>query len=140
MSTKFSHSPALHLQIGRSRHWHALQALYFLAALLALGLIALHGRPELATLLGLALICSLPRLLGQPAVGVVLHWSGGRWTLDDGAGAKPIELRRGCRVTPWVVLLSWQGPGPDPGRLWVFADAVDPASWRRLRVRLRLQG
>jgi hypothetical protein len=140
LSTKFSHSPALHLTIASSRRWRALQSVYLLAAAAALAVIGLEGRPALAALLGLALCCSLPRLYGQPTSNAVLCWDAGRWELDSGRGARPIQPLRGCRVTPWAVLLTWREPGGKPGRLWIFADAVDPDGWRRLRVRLRLRG
>ncbi len=140
MSTRFSHSPALHLTIASSRRWRALQSLYLLAAAAALSVVGLEGRPALAGLLGLVLCCSLPRLFGQPTAGAILCWEAGRWLLDPWDGARPIQLCRNCRVTPWAVLLAWREPGGNRGRLWIFPDAVDPDEWRRLRVRLRLQG
>lgn len=141
MSTRFSYSPELHLAIGKSRRWRWLQAVYLLAAVTAVGAVGLRGYPQLAVLLWLAVTCSLPRLAGQPLAGAILRWQAGNWSLDCGEGPTPIEVRPGCRVTPWVVMLAWReresGRG---GRLWVFADAVTADAWRRLRVRLRLQG
>ncbi len=138
MSKRFSHSPALHLQIARSRLCAALQLLQLGAALVAVLTLARQGRGELAGLVLLVIGCSLPRLWGQPEVGSELSWHAGQWCLDRGGGRRPIAPGRGCRMTPWAVLLVWREADSGNSRLWLFADAVDSDSWRRLRVRLRL--
>lgn len=140
MSEKSSTSPALRLRIADSRRALALQLALFLCILSALVLVARDGRPELAMLLALYLFCCLPRLLGQPWVGTVVAWRGGQWSLDRGQGEEPVELMGGCRVTPWAVLLCFRDGAGCAGRLWVLPDAVAADEWRRLRVRLRLEG
>ncbi len=110
----------------------------FTASLCAIAVIALEGRPQLASLFCLILFCSLPRLFGQPAVGHVICWRQGRWLLDRGKGDEPVQLAGTSLAAPMAIHFCWQ-LGGEQGSLWLFQDSGAAAELRKLRVRLRLE-
>lgn len=138
MSAKFSTSPSLRLRIAESQTCFRLQLAMFVAGLCAVTVIALEGRPQLASLLFMVLFCSLPRLMGQPAVGQVISWRQGHWLLDRGSGDEPVKLAAASVATPLAIHFCWQA-GREHGRLWLFQDSGDAAELRKLRVRLGLE-
>ncbi|MCU0936934.1 MAG: hypothetical protein MUF66_12955 [Gammaproteobacteria bacterium] len=71
----------------------------------------------------------------------LLAGSEGDWTLGLADGTRvPAERRPGALVHPWLVVLHLRSA--QPPRRWsvpIAADALDPESHRRLRVRLNLE-
>lgn len=139
MSSKFSSSPTLSLEIADSRLRAVLFCLLFGAVLYALCEIHQRGYPALALALVLPVTLLLSRLRRDPAVGMRLRWGQGAWTVEENRRRHPIALSRRCAMTPWVVYLAFSQLPSGPQRyFWVFVDAVSSQDWRRLRVRLTL--
>lgn len=140
MSNRYLNSPALRLNIGRSRLHCILHGLLCVCVALCLWCIARRGYPLLAvSLLPLSGLCCW-QLARQRMCGATLCWQSGEWTLLQGN-----ILRRVCVGTrgvclPWLIFLTWQElPGRQRHRLWLFPDSATAEDLRRLRVRLTLQ-
>lgn len=139
MSSAYSNSPALRLQIADSP---LRRRAYICLVLLALGSLwycAGRGYPLLAIALAplLTWVCwSMPGACWQ---GAELCWRQGAWQLSVREQAHPVALLPGAVALPWVALVPFQLTVGGARRwLWIFADSVPFEQWRRLRVRLRL--
>ena len=64
-----------------------------------------------------------------------LSWQADELCLMDHAGEQAGLLRSAPLITPWLILLDWQGPRGRE-RLALFGDSAAPEDLRRLRVRL----
>lgn len=139
MSARYSTSPLLSLQIGRSRLRRQLHALLALCLCASVFLLGRQGYPVLALLLlAPTTYCYLAQLRGNGVTA--LSWRAGQWTLHRGPEHIPIRVLPGSSCLPWVAYLSWASLADQRrGSLWLFADSAPAADWRRLRVRLYLQ-
>lgn len=139
MSGRYSSSPALRLSIGNSRLRAALHGLLCLATGAALWAIFERGYALGALLLAPCAIGLLWRLRRENAAGALLAWRGGVWTLQDRGESRVITPLPRCTTTPWMIYLVFIDSAAGVKRaLWLYVDAVPPAQWRRLRVRLTL--
>ena len=140
MSARYSSSPTLRLAIADSRYYHYLLLSLALAVFFALVLLYQRGYPQLAwPLLPLAAIALWRQYVQRPR-GWVLHWSQGDWWLESEGSINLVELKPQSACLSWVTLLVFTRlPQGRCQRAWIFADACDSESLRRLRVRLTLQ-
>lgn len=121
---------------GRSRQLVLFWAVTHGAALLALCLLS----PGMAFggFVLLLLGWSLER--GQLRPRGRLEWhADGHWRIATPAGRRCAALAPGSVCTPWLVVLMLREPGRRHCRV-LCRDSLDPAVWRRLRVRLRIEG
>lgn len=139
LSAESSSLPPLELRVGNSAIRWVLLAVFALAEVAAVILLADKGYPALALMTTPGLIHLLWLAVPGGNRGVVLHWRAGRWHLENSRQAGALSLAaHNCRL-PWVVYLAFRGES-DPRRVtfWLLADAVDPESMRRLRLLLAL--
>lgn len=66
-------------------------------------------------------------------------WPDGTWRLATSRGCQHLQLAPGTLCTRWLVVLVFRGHVVGKRRV-IACDAVDPVTWRRLRVRLRTDG
>lgn len=139
LSTESSSLPPLELRIGSSRVRLALLTAFALAETGAVILLADKGYPALALLLTPALIRLLWMVVPRDSSGAVLYWRAGLWQLEVGGHKEDFSLLgHNCRM-PWVVSLDVRRECDSRrATLWLFADAVDRESMRRLRLLLAL--
>lgn len=132
----------LHIEIGSSRFLSAVLVLLHLGALALLYPI---DPPwwlgvSLAVLLGASLYRSVTLHAWRNAASAVtaLRWSDDAGLeLSNADGALRAAIVRSRFVHRWLVLLSTKSTGDRWGRsLAIAADALDPESFRRLRVAL----
>ncbi len=141
MSALSWNSPALRLRIGDSRWQRRLLALLAVALAGGLWLIDRRGYPWLSWSLLVPEALIWLALARQRWRGADLCWQSGGWALERGGAAMAIEPCPGSVCLPWGVYIPYrEGAGGRRGRLWLFADSVEPGALRRLRVRLALQG
>ncbi len=140
MSARYCTSPTLHLRLGESRLRSALYCALCLVCAYALWLIHARGYEAVVVCLSLLVTHLLWGLRRNPLVGAQLRWGQGRWTLEHAGELRLIAPERRSTTTPWVICLVFtdQPAGPG-GHLWLYADCVCAAQWRRLRVRLTLE-
>lgn len=111
-----------------------------------------------AWLMAIAALLLLPRPWGLAALPFVagfalretrqsqriprLEWRGdGGWRIATSRGRQQAVLCRQTVVTPWlVVLVLAAGHRRRCRRITLARDAVPVETWRRLRVRLRIEG
>ncbi len=140
MSARYSSSPALNLQIGRSRLRQLWLGLLYAVCALTLYLVYQRGYPglALALLLPLAWCCiSLPGR-DQPVSG--LHWRAGDWCLQRGEELIRVDILADTVCRPWGIYLAWVNlEDGERGSLWLFPDSAPTPALRRLRVCLALQ-
>ncbi|SDT96933.1 toxin CptA [Pseudomonas pohangensis] len=130
-------------------HWQpsrCLLALYLFTLTLAISALWLTAIPFwaalVATLLCLAHACRvLPGqiLLGRPASFSGLRHDGAGWHLRTRSGEwLPVQLRPDSLALPLAVILRFRLAGERRVRgLCILPDALDAATHRRLRVRLK---
>lgn len=108
----------------------------------AAALAALTLLPPLAGLAGIALLAlALPRDLRRLRPPGRLEWhADGHWRIATPVGRQHARLAPGTVCTPWLVVLALRRPQGWRDYRVLIADALDPVSWRRLRVRLRIEG
>jgi len=139
LSARYSNSPALRLQAGKSPLRAALCGGLCLLGVYALWGVYTRGYPWLAMLLAPGVTGLLWRLGRDPVAGVELCWHRGVWTLERGGVRRPIAVTRRSTATPWVICLAFSDlSGASGGHLWIYSDSVSGEQWRRLRVRLTL--
>lgn len=69
-----------------------------------------------------------------------LEWhADGTWRVMTPRGARTLQLAPATFCTPWLVVLVFRS-GVFGVRRVIARDALDPVTWRRLRVRLRSEG
>lgn len=135
MSSRASATPLV-VDLRPSRALRALVALAHAGAWAALVPLGWTWAIAGAALLGPAAVAEW-RALGT--AGRLLWHADGRWTLaGDGAGPA-WRLARVTFLGPWVVVLVLRD-GRRVHRLALARDGVAAHQWRRLRVRLRLEG
>lgn len=140
MLTRYSHSPALRLEIASSRYRQFLIIGLYLCVACALFCVARRGYGWLALLvLPLALLCSA-RLWRRPFEGAVISWRQGQWSIDRHGTEIAIRIHRGSTCLPALVYLAWvELPTGRKQGLCLFGDSAGAAHMRYLRVRLRLE-
>lgn len=140
MSTKYSHSPSLHLLIARSRIGSLLHLALCLLAIFGLYRVTAQGYPEVALLLlPLVTLCCWQLSL-QTLAGSVLCWQRGQWFIERGNTSTPVTLLRSSTCWSRVIYLAWVAQADSSrGRALLFPDSVPGSELRRLRVRLTLQ-
>ena len=139
MSARYSSSPVLRLQIGKSRLRAALHAALCCAAVYALWSIGTRGYPLLALLLTPLSVVQLWRLRHDRMIGTELCWRQGCWLLQQGTRQQVIEPTARSIATRWVVYLAFRDVRSGrAGQLWLYADSTSTAQLRRLRVRVAL--
>lgn len=140
MSTRYSRSPSLHLEIVRSRIHCLLHGLLCLLVAAGLYRIAQRGYPVPALLLSpLAALCWW-RTARQPLAGTQLSWRRGQWCIGRGEQVRAVTPGRGSTCLPWVIYFAWVEPGERARRsALLFPDSAPRRELRRLRVRLALQ-
>lgn len=140
-----TYATPLHLELGPSRRLRGwLLALHALAMLL----LPVAGLPPYAALaLAVAIVLSLawhwPRHVSRTAPACIrtLTWEAERacrLQRRDGTVARA-TLCGQAFVQPWLVILQLAEPGRLRQHLVVLPDMLDATSYRRLRVRLRLE-
>ena len=139
-SARFSTLPDVRLPIGRSRQARCLYLLLSLALAWACLVIWLDGYRVVALLTALGAGALIASGAGGLPLDYTIEWRRGQWLLD--AGGQRFQVRVDSRAVclPWLVYLPVTCV--DSGhfhRLWLFADAMDRAAWRQLRVRLVLE-
>ena len=79
---------------------------------------------------------------GKYALSRLVWQSGGAWKIFGvGDQAESAELLPGVFVTRWLVVLNFRiGPDARKRSVLLCRDSLDETSFRRLRVRLRLEG
>ena len=140
MSARYSNSPALRLQIVRSRIYCLLHFLLSLLTIFALYRICERGYSVLALLLlPVAALCCW-QTARQTLAGSLLSWTRGQWFISRGAETTPVTLERSSTCLPWVIYLAWADLERSARRsALLFPDSVPAKNLRRLRVRLTLQ-
>ncbi|MCB1841327.1 MAG: hypothetical protein KDI09_00045 [Halioglobus sp.] len=138
MSGKSSSSPTLRLQTGSSRTAVSLVVMLALAAVCAFWQLWLAGHYALALVLLLPVVRRLLRLAEAARRPLGLAWRAGQWYVLS-AGCEHAAQPRHSVLLPWVVVVALRTePDHENVSLWIFSDAVDRESLRRLRVRLLL--
>ncbi len=153
MSTRYSNSPELHLQIAESRYprlfFLALVVLQFFNLWLLQRASLPAGALALLVLLLLALLTHAARHSWQRQLPQ-LHWRRGQWWIEVAGERRDIEILR-WHLLPWLTYLAWReeeagspaerapAAGGRRDALWLFADSAPRDGLRRLRVRLTLQ-
>lgn len=141
MSAKYSSSPVLRLNIGKSRYRRFLHGAFCLCTCFALYLLYARGYPVLALVLLPPVSLILWRLRREPMAGAVVCWRCGNWTVEHGALSQAVCIRPNSSCLPWVIYLAWRElPAGHRGSVWLFADSAPPGQLRSLRARLALQG
>ncbi len=139
-SVRFSTTPALRLEIGRSR-WHGFFGLACLAsAVYSLCLVASRGHLIVAIVLVPIAAVILAGACRDGLVGKVLIGDGAGWSLDDGNDDIPVQVHRASVALPWciyLVLVDLVSGRRQRG--FLFPDCASRDQLRRLRVRLRVQ-
>ena len=124
------------------------------STILTVYLVCLHGLAALALLQPLELVPSVRVCLWlMLIVSGLYHWRYARqqcdaaqyWVWSDKGGwqygddPRAYTLRAGKSVaTPWFVTLALSSPGQKIQRLLIVRDQLEPDTFRRLRVRIRL--
>lgn len=120
----------------RHRIWCAL----LVAALAVLPAIWLRGQAWFLPVLTPCLAGLLYTLRQQGSDRMTLAWKNGYWHLGEGTAA-PMQLSGRALLLPWCAAFTLRCvPGGKRQHLLLFADSMAPEHWRRLRVRLRLEG
>jgi hypothetical protein len=109
--------------------------------------VSLPGAGWQSLLLGLLVIVSWLRLRIRhplwPNAGRITSLVWGRdasWEIGRAGGVEPARLGKEAVVTPYLVIVPLQLESGRRLHLPILADMLDPTTFRRLRVRLRLYG
>ncbi|MFC1578817.1 protein YgfX [Pseudomonadota bacterium] len=139
MSARYSTSPALNLQIGKSRLRRRLYALFSLCHAATIFLLNQRGYPVLALILLAPTAWCYLSLLRDDGV-TAISWRAGEWTVSQGPETIPVCVLPGSSCLPWGIYLSWAALADHRrGSVFLFADSAPAGELRRLRVRLSLQ-
>ena len=130
------------LQPKTSRLLICLVMVAHVGAMLIVVLVNLYWALKLVLLVVLAV--SLVFFLRGKGLGNLssLTWKdGGEWVLElDGDKQYEMQLLPSSYVSPWLVVLNFRAAEEHKGKSVVlFRDALDPESFRRLRVRLGVE-
>lgn len=140
MSERYSNSPVLHLQTGKSRIGEVLLTVLAFAACCALVSLLSAGHYALGTLLLLPALRRLQSLRVALGTPTCLGFRSGHWFVRLGDSDQPAQLERYAAL-PWILCLVLRvSPAGRRLRIWVFSDSADRETLRRLRVRLALSG
>jgi len=138
LSERYSNSPALHLRTGKSRIGQLLLAVLAFATCCALVNLLSAGHYALGILLLLPALGRLHSLRGALYTPTCLGFRSGQWFVRLGNHDQPAQLERYAAL-PWILCLVLRvSPAGRRVRIWVFSDAADRETLRRLRVRLAL--
>jgi hypothetical protein len=93
----------------------------------------------LAATIGLSLYLTLRQHILNPEIQGLTLTPDGRWEIIRRSGPLSATLAHGTVVTRWIVILHLAS---DSGNIAIpiCRDSVDPESFRRLRVHLRVAG
>ena len=140
MSARYSNSPALRLEIARSRIYCLLHFVFCLLTIVGLYRIDERGYPVLALLLlPMAALCCW-QTARQTLAGGLVRWERGQWYIGGEREPGIVTLERSSTCLPWVIYLAWVDPARlARGSALLFPDSVPVDDLRRLRVRLTLQ-
>ena len=140
MSARYSNSPALRLEIARSRIYCLLHFVFCLLTIVGLYRIGERGYPVLALLLlPMAALCCW-QTARQTLAGGLVRWERGQWYIGGGAEPGTVTLERSSICLPWVIYLAWVDSARlARGSALLFPDSVPANDLRRLRLRLTLQ-
>ena len=140
MSARYSNSPALRLEIARSRIYCSLHFVFSLLTIVSLYRIGERGYPVLTLLLlPMAALCCW-QTARQTLAGGLVRWERDHWYIGGGKEPGTVTLERSSTCLPWVIYLAWVDPArPTRGSALLFPDSVPANDLRRLRLRLTLQ-
>ena len=139
MSVRYSSSPALRLEIARSRHYQLVQLALCLLVFFCLYRISQQGYQLLSlVLLPIVTVCCW-QLCRQRFADSVICWSQGQWSIQTGGCCRAITIKHSSAL-PWVIYLAWlEVSGRSRGSLFLFNDSASAQELRELRVRLTLE-
>jgi hypothetical protein len=135
----------LHLELHASRRMAAWLLLVHAVGILVLPFAALPLPATLAVAAGIlvSLVWHWPRHASRTAPACIrtLTWNADgscHMQRQDGAACL-VTLRRQAFVQPWLVILQLREAGYLCRHLVIVPDMLEPASFRHLRVRLKLE-
>lgn len=133
-----TYATPLILDVKPSRRVRDFIVLINLLAVLSILLLPLAPGPALAlcALLVMAGVYTLGRCRGHYR----LIWQESGWLIREAGQECPAELLPSSFVTPWLAILNFRTTRGRTLSVPLLMDCVDGDSFRRLRVRLRVEG